>query len=88
MAWKIEFSPKAKKQLLKINTIDQTTLDKFLNDKLPKTSNPKSLGASLQGNLKGFWRYRVGDYRIICQIKERQLIVLVVKIGHRKDIYN
>ncbi|MDD5267428.1 MAG: type II toxin-antitoxin system RelE/ParE family toxin [Methylococcales bacterium] len=49
--------------------------------------NPRAIGKALQGNLKGLWRYRVGDYCLVCQIFNSELIVMVLEIGHRKDIY-
>lgn len=56
-------------------------------DEVSKLENPRSRGKRLVGNLTGFWRYRVADYRLICQIKDDQLIIIVVEIGHRKNIY-
>ncbi|MEI6745635.1 MAG: type II toxin-antitoxin system RelE/ParE family toxin [Methylococcaceae bacterium] len=52
------------------------------------TNNPRLQGLALQGDLKGLWRYRVGDYRLVCQINDGELIVLVVEIGHRSVVYH
>lgn len=60
---------------------------RFINDQLPYFKNPRQTGKALQGDLKGLWRYRVGDYRLIVQIKDDELIILVVELGHHKDIY-
>ncbi len=58
-----------------------------MKDRLQATDNPRSTGKALQGNLSGYWRYRVGDYRVICQIHDAKLIILVIDLGHRKDVY-
>ena len=50
--------------------------------------NPRATGKALQGEFSGLWRYRVGDYRLICEIRENELVILVLEIGHRKNIYN
>jgi mRNA interferase RelE/StbE len=66
----------------------QKRILKFLRDRLAKLDNPRSIGKALQGSRLGeFWSYRVGDLRIICKIQDDRLIVLVVRIGHRRDIY-
>jgi mRNA interferase RelE/StbE len=58
-----------------------------LENRVVTSNDPRQLGAALTGNLKGLWRYRIGDYRIICRIEDRALIVVVVIVGHRRDIY-
>ena len=57
-------------------------------DKMALLEEPRSRGKALSANLRGFWRYRVGDYRILCQIQDEKLIICVVDIDHRKNIYN
>lgn len=64
-----------------------TRIKKYLDEKLATDLNPRRFGKSLHGELGGFWRYRVGDYRIICDIQDENIIVLVVDIGHRSKIY-
>jgi mRNA interferase RelE/StbE len=59
----------------------------FLRERLEPIDNPRSLGKALSGRLGTFWRYRIGDYRIICDIKDQELIILVIRIGNRKDVY-
>jgi mRNA interferase RelE/StbE len=58
----------------------------FMDERVARLENPRSIGAALRGPEK-LWRYRVGDYRIICEIQDSKLVVLVVEIGHRSDIY-
>lgn len=88
MAWTIELRAKAEKQLDKLNRKDADRIITFLEQRLATHDNPRSLGEPLHGNLLGaYWRYRVGDYRIICDIQDGKLIVLVVEIGHRSSVY-
>ncbi len=84
--WTIKLNPSASKALKLLNKQSKQRLESFI-DELAGTDNPRNKGKSLKGNLKGLWRYRVGDYRLICQIKDKELIILIVEIDHRKDIY-
>lgn len=86
MDWTIEFDKKAQKQFTKLGNPVQKKIHAFLL-KIAKHKNPRALGIALKGKLHLFWRYRVGDYRIICQIIDDEIVVLVVAIGHRKEIY-
>ena len=87
MAWKIEYTHTAKSQLKKL---DRQVAKRILHyvDELSCLTEPHQRGKVLTGPLGGFWRYRVGDYRVICDIKNQLLQILVVKIGHRRDIYD
>ena len=87
MAWKIEFRPQAGKMLEKLDVTVQKRIRAYLKEKVAALPDPRTLGKALQGPLKGLWRYRVGDYRIICRIEDDRLVVLVVAVGHRKDVY-
>lgn len=87
MAWKIEFDKDALRTLSKLDKAVQKRIIKFLDDRLSHLENPRSIGDALQGKLKGFWRYRVGDYRLICEIEDENIIILVINIGHRREIY-
>jgi mRNA interferase RelE/StbE len=84
--WTIKLNQSAAKALKLLNNQSKRRLESFI-DNLTTIDNPRSKGKSLKGNLKGLWRYRVGDYRLICQIKDKELIILIVEIDHRKDIY-
>ncbi len=83
---KVEFTDSSRKQLKKIDEYNRTRILKYLFE-VESLEDPRSRGKALEQNLKGFWRYRVGDYRIICSIEEEQVTILVLKIGHRRDIY-
>ncbi|NSY42271.1 type II toxin-antitoxin system RelE/ParE family toxin [Agrobacterium tumefaciens] len=88
MTWKIEFQQRAVKQLGKLAKQDANRIVSFLADRVVQDDNPRQTGAALQGSeLGSFWRYRVGDYCIICDIQDHKLVVLVVEIGHRREIY-
>ncbi len=87
MVWVVEFSNDALQDLKKLNKQTQQRITAFLVDRVQNTDNPRAMGKALQGKLSRYWRYRVGDYRLICHIKDGELIVLIIEIGHRKDIY-
>ena len=88
MAWKVEFSIEANRELDKLDAQHAKRILKFLRERIAKLEDPRSLGKPLQGSRLGeFWRYRVGDYRLICKIEDDRLLVLVLRSGHRKEIY-
>ncbi|MDE7291063.1 MAG: type II toxin-antitoxin system RelE/ParE family toxin [Treponemataceae bacterium] len=84
---KVVYLAKPRKQLAKLdNSVKKRILDYM--DEVASLSDPRSKGKMLVGNLSGFWRYRVGDYRLICRIHDEELEILVVEVGHRKEIYD
>lgn len=87
MAWKVEISPTAQKQLGQLDKPVGRRVLKFLHERVERLDDPRQIGELLQGTLSGFWRYRVGDYRIICTLEHERLVVLVLRIGHRREIY-
>jgi mRNA interferase RelE/StbE len=87
MKWTIKIDKYALKTLSKLDKKERDRIFQFLKVNVLKDNNPRSVGKALQGNLKGLWRYRVGHYRLIVQIKDAELVVFVVEVGHRKDIY-
>lgn len=88
MAWKIEIDKKALKAIAALDKPIQKRIASFLKDKLSKLENPRSIGEALQGELKKFWKYRIGDYRLICSIEDKTVTVLVLHVDHRKKVYN
>jgi mRNA interferase RelE/StbE len=88
LAWTIEFGAFAEKQLLILDRPAQKRLLDWLSDRIDGCKNPRHFGEPLRGDLSGLWRYRVGDYRIICEIQDEKLVVLALAIGHRRDIYS
>jgi mRNA interferase RelE/StbE len=88
MAWKIEFSEPADRELNRLDPKQSRRILKFLLGIVAKLDDPRSVGKPLQGLHFGeLWRYRVGDFRIICKLRDEVLVVLVVQIGPRRDIY-
>ncbi|BCA97225.1 RelE/StbE family addiction module toxin (plasmid) [Legionella antarctica] len=88
MTWKIEFDADVEKDLKKLGHTAQKKILNYLKEKIASTDNPRLLGKSLSGNLSGLWRYRIGDYRIIAKIEDYHFIILVVHVGHRKNVYD
>ncbi len=86
MAWTIEWDTRAFKELSKLDRGVQQRVRRFLRDRA--SEDPKRLGKSLAGVWAGLWRYRVGDYRIICQLEDDRLVILVVRVGHRSVVYD
>ena len=86
MAWTIDFDKKAKKEFAALNKSAKKQIDKFLL-KLIRSENPRQFGEALKSNLQPFWRYRVGDYRLICSIEDNVLTVVVLRVKHRKEVY-
>ncbi|MDD6961972.1 MAG: type II toxin-antitoxin system RelE/ParE family toxin [Treponema succinifaciens] len=84
---KVIFTPKAKKSFLKLDKTIQKQIQKFI-EKLEAMSDPRVSGKMLVGNLLGFWRYRVGDYRLLCKIIDKELVIVVVEVGHRREVYD
>jgi mRNA interferase RelE/StbE len=88
MPWKIEFSVEADRELSKLDPQQARRILKFLRERVAKLDDPRSIGKALQGSRLGeFWRYRVGSFRVICKIEDTRLLVLVLRIGDRKEIY-
>ena len=87
MIYKIEFSDEAFKEFGKLDKYTQKLIDAWIRKHLETNENPRSFGKPLVGSKSGQWRYRVGDFRLLCLIQDDRLIVLVIKIGHRRDLY-
>jgi mRNA interferase RelE/StbE len=88
MAWKIELSTQVDRDLGKLDPPHKKRLLKFLHQRVAPLENPRSIGQALHGSELGeFWKYRVGDYRLICKIEDVRLLILVLRLGHRREIY-
>lgn len=87
MAWIIEYTDTAKQQLSKLDKPSARRIMDYMDERIAVLDNPRSTGKALTGPLGGFWRYRVGDYRVICDIQDAAVRVLVVRIGNRKNVY-
>ena len=86
--WKIEFEDKAAKELRKLDHQTQKLILNFLKNKILNVDNPRSFGKPLLGDLSGLWRYRVEKYRIICNIDNDEIKILILKISHRDSVYD
>lgn len=87
MAWQIEFEESAEKDLSKLDRRAQKDIWDFLQKRIATRENPRDFGEALRKNLTGLWKYRVGDYRILAEIQDQRLIVLIVRVGHRSRVY-
>ena len=87
MAWTVEVSGFAEKQLRKLDRPIQKRLLDWLEDHFEGCKNPRHFGEPLRGEMAGLWRYRIGDYRVICEIQDQQLVVLALAVGHRRERY-
>ncbi len=87
MSWTIEYTRTAETQLRKLDRQIARRLLDYLDEKIAPLENPRSRGKALVGPLGELWRYRIGDYRVICEIQDNVMRILVVEAGHRKQIY-
>lgn len=86
--YKVEYSERAIKNLRKLDKYTRYLIVSWIEKNLVDCENPRVHGKALVENRVGQWRYRIGDYRVICEIKDEEIIVLVLEIGHRREIYN
>ncbi len=88
MAWRVEFAKGAQKDLTKVDAPGRVRVLRFLAERIANSDDPRSLGEALKGPVVGrYWKYRVGDYRVICDLQDALLLVLVVRVGHRREVY-
>lgn len=87
MAWTIEYAETAKKQLRKLDKVTARCIVGFMDERVAPSSDPRAIGKALKGPLGDLWRYRVGDYRVICEIQDKLLTVLVLQVGNRREVY-
>ena len=87
MAWTIEYTDAARKQLRRLDRATAQRVYRYLSERVAPLDDPRSLGKALSGPLGELWRYRVGDYRLIADLRQNVLTVLVLRVGHRRDVY-
>ncbi len=87
MSWVYRFDQRALKELKKLGKQAQREIIDYLDERVAGDADPRRFGKGLKADLAGLWRYRVGDCRILCQIVDGELLVLVVAVGHRREIY-
>lgn len=88
MFWQLQFSPKSEKAFKKLDPSIQKQIKIYFNETVLKTNNPLIFAKHLQHNLADFYRFRIGKIRILCTVQKMKLIITVVKIGHRREIYD
>lgn len=88
MAWKINYSDRALKSLRKMDKQNARRIVDFMDLRIAVAADPRQSGKPLKGELGEFWRYRVGDYRILCEIRDDELVILAATIGHRREVYD
>ncbi len=87
MPWTVDISADAAKSLEQMDSTARNRIRRFVQERLQGTDNPRQWGAALSGRYSGLWKYRIGDYRLVCQLQDARLVVLVVKAGHRSAVY-
>ncbi len=88
MAWQIDVSETAIKQLSKLDRQVAARITSFLRDRLSVLDDPRSIGEALRGSELGdFWKYRVGDWRLICEIQDKKILITVLSLGNRREVY-
>ena len=88
MAWRVEFDPDAVKDLKKLDKQVQVRILDFLRERLARLDNPRELGEALAGSKLGnYWKYRFGDWRIICDLQVQRIVVRVLRVGNRREVY-
>jgi mRNA interferase RelE/StbE len=87
LAWRIEYAETAKKQLRKLDKLAARRIVDFMDERIAPCDDARELGNALKGSLGDLWRYRVGDYRVLCDIQDGVLTVLVLQIGNRREVY-
>ena len=88
MKYEVELSERFKKEFRKLDKYTQKMIRAWINKNLVGTENPRLHGKGLTANRSGQWRYRIGDYRLICNINDNKLIILALSVGHRRDVYD
>ena len=85
--WRLEFSKRADKQLAKMDAGTRRIIVSWLLKNVDGCADPRARGKGLVGDRSGEWRYRIGDYRVLCEIRDEDLVVLAIEIGHRREVY-
>jgi len=88
LAWTINYSDRALKSLRKMDKQNARRIVDFMDLRIAVASDPRQSGKPLKGELGEFWRYRVGDYRVLCEIRDDELVILAATIGHRREVYD
>lgn len=87
MTWRLETTAKFDKEFKKLDGYTQRMVKSWILKHLEGVADPRIRGKALPGNRRGLWRFRIGDYRLICLLEDERLVILALTVGHRKEIY-
>ena len=87
MTWQVEWDDRARRELRRLDGSTQRQILRYLQERIVTDASPRRFGRALTGSRIGLWRYRVGDYRLVCKIENDRLVVLVLVVGHRREVY-
>lgn len=87
MAWRIEFLPDAVKELKKLDRSVARRIITTLEERIATLDDPRTLGSALTGDHAGYWRWRVGDYRVVARIEDERVVIIIVRVAHRREVY-
>ena len=87
MAWKVEFHPAAAKELGKLDRTAAARIVRTLEERIAILDDPRAIGAALVGEHAGYWRWRIGDYRVVARIEDARITILIVRVAHRREVY-
>jgi mRNA interferase RelE/StbE len=88
LTWQIEWDDAARRELRSLDAQVQREIFRYLRERISTAEDPSTFGKPLKGKLAGYWRYRVGDYRVICTIENDRNVILVLRAAHRREIYD
>jgi mRNA interferase RelE/StbE len=87
LTWRVEWDERARRELRRLDPSVQREILRYLRQRIAGQGDPRRFGRPLSRQLHGLWRYRVGSYRLICELADDRLLVLVLAVGHRKEVY-
>ncbi len=87
MIWKVEWDDRARRELRRLDHPVQRAILKYFRERIATEEDPRRFGKALSHELRGLWRYRIGDYRVVCLIEDDHLVVLAMKVDHRSSVY-
>lgn len=87
MAWTVSWTPEAQNSLTQLDRQVARRIRDYFIERVAPLDNPRALGKPLRGALREYWRYRIGDYRAVCEIRDQSVVIVVVHVDHRKDVY-
>jgi len=87
LTWSVEWDDRARRELRKLDPEAQNEILRYFRERIAVDRDPRRFGKALTGEMKGLWRYRVRDYRAVCRIESERLVVLVLRVAHRREVY-